>query len=1182
MTCPTCGSANPLGAKFCNECATRLNVTCPSCGASNPPTAKFCSECATNLNATGIDSPAVAAIGQTSGASAPETGRPAGGPVAERRLVSVLFADLVGFTPFAEERDPEAVRDTLSAYYEHARAAVERHGGVIEKFIGDAVMAVWGTPVAHEDDAERAVRAALEIVDDARQLGAGIEARAGVLTGEAAVNLGAVGQGMVAGDLVNAAARLQSAAAPSTVLVGEATRRASEAAIAYDEHGTLEVKGRTAPLDAWQARRVLAQRGGHGRTEAIEPPFVGRDDEFRLLRDALHATGRDRRIRLVSITGPAGIGKSRLAWELEKYIDGVVEPIYWHRGRSPSYGDGVAFWALGEMVRRRAGLAEADDEATTRERIAATLAEYVADPEDRAWVERAVLALLGLEPPPPGGRDALFAGWRLFFEHIARKGSTVLLFEDLQWADPGLLDFIDHLLEWSKAAPILVVTLARPELLERRSTWGPGARHVTSMALEPLGDAAMRELLAGLVPGLGDEFVRAILGRADGVPLYAVETVRALVADGRLERDGDSYRPTGDLSRLTVPDSLRSLIGSRLDALDAVDRRLIADAAILGRTFSPAALAEISGTTPAELEPHLRNLVRREILELEADPRSPERGQYGFVQSLIREVAYETISRRDRRARHLAAARYFESLDDPEIAGALASHYLSAHAASDPGPEAAALAGQARLALRAAADRAAALGGHAQAVRHLVDALAVTEMPGERAELLERAATSADAGTEYETAERYAADAADAYRQAGDLLGVARATGLLGWIVINAADVARASTILQGALDSLPESARGTETEAILLVHLSRAAMRRGEALRSIEVADRALPIAEHKNLDELVAEALVNKASSLDFLGRPREAIALYDAAIEIARERGLIGTELRAINNSAGARTGSSPRDSLALVRAGIELAAKVGNRGMGAWLIGSNGYWSYWAGDGWDEAERRIEDELVLNHSAGDRLRLLGVLSQFQSARGRWERADAEVLRDLATGLSDPQLLSGNEYSIAEDCQSVGDWQEALRAARLCLEALPDYASLALPLAIRSALVIEDIETVRGSVAALDAFPSGDRSIRAYRAYGHAVLAGLEGRSAEAMTGLEAVRRTFREMGLRLDLARTGIDLVRLAGPADPVARRAAEEARTIFEDLRATAWLDRLDEAIAAGPPAGPVPAGAAVP
>ena len=433
MICGICATENLAGARFCMECATPFSAGCPSCGFVNPSGAKFCSECATPLGAS-----AVAAAGATSARRAPlpRDASPSGVTLAarpsptdsgaERRLVSILFADLVGFTPFAEERDAEDVRETLTRYFDLASDIITRYGGTVEKFIGDAVMAVWGAPTAQEDDAERAVRAALELVDAVGSLGPTIQARAGVLTGEAAVTLGATNQGLVAGDLVNTAARLQSVAQPGTVLVGEATQRAAQRAIVFEAAGAQALKGKQAPVSAWRAVRIVAQRGGRGRSDTLEAPFVGRDLEMRLLKDLFHATNREGRPRLVSVIGPGGIGKSRLAWEFLKYIDGLVENVWWHAGRSPAYGDGITFWALGEMVRGRVGLVESDDEATTRQKLTTTLDEHVADDEERTWIERALLALLGFESSVDP--QQLFAAWRTFFERLAAKSPVVMVF----------------------------------------------------------------------------------------------------------------------------------------------------------------------------------------------------------------------------------------------------------------------------------------------------------------------------------------------------------------------------------------------------------------------------------------------------------------------------------------------------------------------------------------------------------------------------------------------------------------------------------------------------------------------------------------------------------------------------------------------------------------------------------
>ena len=428
-----------------------------------------------------------------------------------------------------------------------------------------------------------------------QRLAPGLQARAGVLTGEAAVTLGAVGQGMVAGDLVNTASRLQSVAAPGTVLVGEATQRAASSAIVFEPAGEHTLKGKELPVSAWVALRVVSKRKGMGRSDRLEAPFVGRESELRLLKDLFHATGREQRVRLVSITGQAGIGKTRLAWEFLKYVDGVVEGVWWHDGRSPAYGEGVTFWALGEMVRYRAGLLETDDPATTRAKVTEMVVTHVPDEDERRWIEPALLALLGVGEAPAGGRDELFRAWRTFFERMASTGIVTLLFEDLQWADAGLLDFIDHLLEWSRGVPILIMTLARPELLDRRPDWGAGRRNFLALGIEPLPEEAMRELLAGLVPGLPAETVRSIIARADGIPLYAVETIRMLVADGRLTEVDGRYEPVGELGELAVPETLQALIAARLDGLAPADRALLQDAAVLGQSFTLAGLAAVSG-----------------------------------------------------------------------------------------------------------------------------------------------------------------------------------------------------------------------------------------------------------------------------------------------------------------------------------------------------------------------------------------------------------------------------------------------------------------------------------------------------------------------------------------------------------------------------------------------------------
>jgi class 3 adenylate cyclase/predicted ATPase len=1167
VICANCATENRAGRKFCVRCATPLATACPACGAPFDPGDRFCGECAAPLAAgSGTAPEAPARAGTTSPAP----------PVAERRLVSVLFADLVGFTPFAEERDAEEVRDALSRYFDIAADVIGRYGGTVEKFIGDAVMAVWGAPAAREDDAERAVRAALDVVDSVRGLGPGVRARASVLTGDAAVTLGATNQGLVAGDLVNTAARLQSVAQPGTVLVGESTMRAASAAIDFEEAGEQALKGKVSPVPAWRALRVVAQRGGQGRSDLPEPPFVGRDEELRLLKELVAATGRDRRSRLVSITGPGGIGKSRLAWELEKYVDGISETIYWHRGRSPSYGEGIAFWALGEMVRWRCGLAEDDDDATTRERIRATAAQYVPSDEDLRWVEPALLTLLGLEPAPAGGRDVLFAAWRIFFERIAGQGTAVLLFEDLQWADTGLLDFIEYLLEWARSSPLLVVTLARPELFDRRPDWGAGTRNLTRLALEPLGDDAMRALLDSFVPGLPEAALQAILDRADGMPLYAVETVRALVADGRLERDGSTYRPTGDLGELTIPETLRSLIASRLDALDPADRSLVADAAVLGQSFGLAGLAAVGGHDPGQLEPRLRALVRRELFDLEIDPRSPERGQYRFVQSLIREVAHGTLGRRDRRARHLAAARYFEALGDDELAGLLANHYVAAHEASADGAEADAVAIQARLALSAAAERAANLGGHDQAVAHLRSAVAISADRAERAALLLRAAVSANAAARHDAAEALAREASTLAEEAADAVAVGRAQALLGEILIDAGNPGDAVTSLDAAIGAFPDEGPG-DVRAALLATLSRALMRTGEPQRAVQVADLALDLAEHLDLERILAETLNNKGSSLSYLGRQREGAALLQAAVEVARAGGHVAAEVRALSNLGS--TAEDPRRAYESNRAAAELGRRIGNRGLARWASVAAGYATFLLAAGWDEAlaEGARDAAIDAEHGVGsllDEVRGLAISAFYLVARGEPTDAVLERLSTLATEVSDAYASSAPRFLRSDRALMAGEYErsvdEALAAADVDPQIRPEY----LALAMRPALWAGDLERARAVAERLGSDPATGLSITASRIAARAGIAALENRVDEAVAGYRDALSRLRDLGEDINVARYALDFVTLVGADHPATREPAAEARKIFERVGARPYLERLDAALAA--PSGATP------
>jgi len=1177
VICSNCGTENRAGAKFCMECATPLAAACQDCGAANLPGAKFCSECATPLVGA-LPRPAAAA-GAAAATTTPAAPASSPDPVAERRVVSVLFADLVGFTPFSEGRDAEEIRDLQSRYFDTVREIIDRYGGSVEKFIGDAVMALWGAPVAREDDAERSVRAGLELVDAVRGLADGIELRVGVLTGEAAVTLGATNQGMVTGDLVNTASRLQSAAPPSTVLVGETTRRAAGEAIAFEEAGAQVLKGKTSPVPAWRALRVVAQRRGVGRSEALEAPFVGRDEELRQLKDLFHATGREGKPRLVSVIGPAGIGKSRLAWEFLKYVDGLAENVWWHDGRCPAYGDGITFWALGEMIRGRARLQETDDEPTTRAAIAAVLAQHVPDETERAWISPALLSLLGFESG--ASSQQLFGAWRTFFERLSASGPVVMVFEDLHHADTGLLDFIDHMLEWSRNVPILIVTLARPELLERRPEWGAGKRSFTSIHLEPITAAAMVQLLAGLVPGLPKAARDAIVARADGIPLYAVETVRMLLAQGRLVLQDGVYQPVGDLADLAVPETLTALISARLDELDAADRSLVADAAVLGQSFSLAGLAAVSGVEPAPLEPRLRALVRRELFVQQVDPRSPERGQYAFVQALIREVAYNTLAKRDRKVRHLAAARFFEALETDELAGALAGHYLAAHGYAADGPEADALAAQARVALRGAAERAVALGSHAQAIAFLEHALAISADPADRAELHERALESALQGLVPKVAEHHALGALEARRLLGNREVIAEATAAYAHAVRQFGE--SGDRVLAIALPAWEEFSdlEGAPAGVRIMLAISSGYMGTNDYGAAAAWIERSLPIAERLDLLPQIAEGLSRLSGTLYRTNRPREALILLRGVHELAVANGLVDVDRATRTQLTFYEQYADPAAGLAMAREGLEFAGRRGLLSFGFMMVGNAASCSIRVGE-WAWASALLDEWLANEITSGVYLEFYVDRAVLTALTGGDASADLAAAAPLLGPMTDSQFTSYLHWGRAWAAFTSGHLGEARDEAVAAADVTGYFAPISLPLAVRAALWAGDAARATGPLARLEASLERGQAIEMDRATLRAGLAALEGRRADAVSGYREALRGWRALGCAFDEALAAMDMAILLRPTEremAEASEAVDAARGILIRLGARPLIERLDAALA-GTPGSSAPPSAA--
>ena len=1148
--CGACGAESPAGQRFCGQCGTPLARACPSCGSENPPENRFCGTCGSPL-------------AERVSPAAPVGGPPAvREPLAERRLVSVLFADLVGFTTLSEHRDPEEVRELLSRYFDRSRALIERYGGTVEKFIGDAVMAVWGTPVAREDDPERAVRAALALTQEvaalAEELGIGqLQVRAGVLTGNASVEVGVEGEGMVLGDSVNTASRLQSIAAPGSVLVDDVTRRASEAAIAYEDAGTHEVKGREQPVRAWTALRVVAGAGGARRSAGLEAPFVGRDRELQRIVEAADQSAHGGGAQHVSVVGEAGSGKSRLLWEFFKYLDGIEELVYWHQGRCLSYGEGVAYWALAEMVRGRARIQEEEEPAVARQKLRESVEEFVPDERERRLVEPRLAHLLRLEERPDADRADLFSGWRLFFERMAADGPVIMAFEDLQWADSGLLDFIDYLLEWSAEFPIFVLTLARPELNERRGAW-------EALNLAPLQTEDIARMLEGLAPGLPDELVAEISRRAEGIPLYAVETIRMLQDRGLLVQEGARYVVTGEVSDLEVPETLHALVASRLDGLSTAERSLLQDASVLGHVFTASATAALSGVAEQAVVDVLDGLVAKQILARDDDPRSPERGQYAFLQGLVRTVAYGMLSRRARKSLHVAAARHLEQTwpgEQRDIAEVLASHYQEAIAADPEADDVATLRASARERLTAAGQAAASLALGPEAERYFEEAAELAEDDLERAELLQRAGRALWVSGAPDAAERRLRQAVELYAQGGRPSGGGAAV-LLGFLLRNLGRLDEARAVLEPFRQ--PEIEPDQIVRAEGLAELAAMSIFVGGIDEAGPILEEALLTLEQQQAWPQLANALITRAIYLIFQHRTQECVGVLRHALALGERYELSPIVLRARYNLAAVsleedRFGEAVEE----VERALALSRERGDRSNERRLLGQMMFPLYVLGR-WGDAS--ATGSVLLSGDDADAMFAASVLASLAAARG--DDAMLERCRSLAAELHDSSYQDAQvsaELVLARDALERGAPAEALAMLKSALPltgVAAETVEEAYALSVEAALSLDDQAALEELIETVSRRPpaSAPPLMRAGRARLRAELAHRRGEPEAARQHEEEAIELLRDVGARPLLARVLLERGRRRPEAEAMA-----EARAIYTELEATRWLERIDQA-----------------
>jgi class 3 adenylate cyclase/tetratricopeptide (TPR) repeat protein len=892
-------------------------AACPSCGRELPGEFPFCPFCGAPLAAA-------TAAGE------------------ERKVVTCLFCDLVGFTARAERLDPEDVRAMLAPYHARVRAELERHGGTVEKFIGDAVMAVFGAPAAHEDDPERAVRAALAIRDSARD--DGIELRIGIATGEALVNLGArpaEGEGMASGDVVNTAARLQAAAPVYGVVVGETTYRATRRTIEYREVDAIAAKGKAEPVPAWEAVEARARLGAEV-LDYTAGRLVGRAREHDLLRSTFERVRDERSPQLVTLVGVPGIGKSRLVHELSRIADADPDLITWRQGRCLAYGEGVTFWALAEIVKAQAGILEADTPEDAAQRLHAAVHDAIAEPQEAAWIEARLRPLAGLESEGElagDRRGESFAAWRRFFEALADRRPFVAVFEDLQWADDGLLDFVDELADRAAGVPLLLVCTARPELLSRRPGWGGGKLNATTIALAPLSEAETALLISQVLERsvLPAESQRSLLERAEGNPLYA-------------EQFALLYAERGTAEELPLPESLQGIVAARLDGLPAAEKALLQDASVVGKVFW-------TGCLQPESDPLLRELTRKGFVRRQLRSSVAAQDEYAFGHVLVRDVAYGQIPRGERSRRHRTVAGWIESLGRPDDHAEMVAHHLRSalELARAAGSDDAELVDRARFALRNAGDRASTLNAHAAAEGYYSDALGLWPYTDpSHADLLFRRARALHLEND-ERREQALAEARDALVAAGDRAQAAEASAFLARIAWYRGAHEESRLHLATALDLVAEEPP-SPAKARVLATAARQQTLGGEIETGELLAEEALTMAQEFGQPELESHALTTIGSAK--MDRDQGGREELERALEIAVAANSPEAAGILVNLGVEAFFAGDIRREHAFMVEAEETAERYGARDIGRFSLG-NRIFTCWALGGWDEALGLADD-------------------------------------------------------------------------------------------------------------------------------------------------------------------------------------------------------------------------------
>ena len=1009
--CPSCAAPVAPDARFCASCGSPLDQRCRSCGTVLPADSRFCPSCGTPTR------------------TAPEvlSAEPGG---EERKIVSVAFADLVGFTAAGDGADPEDIRRRLSPYHEAIRQEVERYGGRVEKLMGDGVLAVFGAPVVHEDDAERAVRAGLQIQERIAGMAGGsrLSARVAVGTGEVVVAIEGTTmdrEGLV-GDVVNTTSRLQSEAPPGTVLVDEATYRVTRRAFRYEERPPVVVRGKAEPLALWLA---LAPTGRFGvDIEDDGATLVGRDTELNLLIDTFSRSMRDATSQILTIAGEPGVGKSRLVRELRRHVDDLPDLIRWRQGRCLPYGEGMTYWAFGEIVKAEAGILETDPPGTAVGKLRVSLEPLLADHDELTWVAGRVAALVGSgEEVAAAEKSERFAAWHRYLGAFGEQRPTVLVVEDLHWADPNLVEFLADVPEATRGTPLLLVCTARPDFFESHPTWGARQRDSVTIRLDPLdADATSRLLDELLAEGDLDERTRRmVMDRCGGNPLWAQEFVRML------------HDRTEETATLAIPDTVQAVVAARIDLLDPGTKTVAQAASTIGKSFWAGAVADLVDGSPG-LGESLRELTRRELIRRERVSTVAGETEYAFTHSVVRDVAYGQAPRAARAARHHRVARWIERIAGERVADraeVIAHHDAEALrlAAAADLPDVTRFTEAAIVSHRRAAAQAARLDASAQR-GHLEAALELVPHGDQR-----RGGVLLDLGAAYavigmaDMGIKALLEARDELDVAGDIEGWGMASVLLAQYSWVAGDPTEAERFTEEAVGRLEQHPPGPALAAAYARAAARLWLRGDATDEALELIDRVRPVVEvHGDTDARRRLLSADGGSRFD-AGDP-SAIEPFRQVLRMAieaDESGGIGTAYNNLGEEL--RTGWGVHEAISVHERGLEVAVQRRTVGVEQFLRLSVASDLFLAGR-WDEAAAHLDVSLArperLAYLEGEQR---GQKLVIQACRGeapgdavfRIDRivADAEGLADLQAIIPAYQAAMWTHFMAGDEAGAVG---------------------------------------------------------------------------------------------------------------------------------------------------------------